>query len=158
MTLSDITPETRPPESKPAAMPDPAAFATGLVDLQTGLAGWMFRQQAETLRYLRRRQEKHVAFMEKLARSDDLTSLLASWNDYLRGSLADWLDQATRSASLNETARGAAPAPADGGTAERIGVLAGPVAPVPGAPLSAPDPDRAEAGQARPGKPKSTPL
>lgn len=158
MTLSDITPETRPPESKPAAMPDPAAFATGLVDLQTGLAGWMFRQQAETLRYLRQRQEKHIAFMEKLARSDDPSSLLASWNDYLRSSIADWLDQTARSGRLTNSPPAAASGPAEGGTAERIGVLAGPVAPVPGAPLSAPDPDRAEAGQARPGKPKSTPL
>ena len=56
MTVSDITPETKPVETKTSAMPDPAAFATGLVELQTGLAGWMFRQQAETLRYLRRRQ------------------------------------------------------------------------------------------------------
>ena len=120
-----------------------AAFLT----MGRNLTDAMVQAQTDALRFLRRKQERDVEFLGALASAQNPVTAAGTVMDYWQTSLTDWMTEATRRVLE-------APKPSDAAPAERIGVLAGPIAPIPGAPESAPSAQAAPTG----GKSRATPL
>lgn len=146
MTASDLTP--RPGTTTPTALAldKPAQGMAAFLTLGRNLADAMAQAQTDTLHYLRRKQERDVEFLGALTSAQNPVAAAGTVMDYWQTSLTDWMTEATRRV-LD------APKPAIPDQAERIGVLAGPVAPIPGAPDSAPS-VQAQAG----GKTRANPV
>lgn len=132
MTVSDVTPETA--FNRDAK---PASIASALIDMQLDIATTFVRQQGETLRFLKERQEKDIEFLGRLAQAQDPVGFIGTLTDYWQGSLSDWMGHSAKTgAALGQSIKQETEEAAK--TGERIGVLAGPAGPIPGAPLSAP--------------------
>lgn len=146
MTASDLTPHPGMTNPTDTAFDKPAQGIAAFLTLGRNLTDAMVQAQGDALHYLRHKQERDVEFLGALASAQNPLSAAGTVMDYWHSSLTDWMTEATR--RVLDAPKAHMPDPA-----ERIGVLAGPVAPIPGAPESAPS-VQAQAG----GKTRANPV